>query len=583
MFRGLSLRQLLTLPYVILVLLLTLVLGVLSYRAGRTTVDTLSEQYLSEMASRVSQAVQMQVFGSKAVLDAAFPKGVDAPSDFAQQTEVLKQRFWVATSIHRPLNNYVYYGDEQGRFLGVWRNEDGTAQLRLRMKGDGPRSLYALPTLEAKPGPLALEQKVFEPRLRPWYHVGREARKEAWSSLYIDFRTKELVATLARPVRGAGGEVAGVVATDVSLRQLNEFMRSLRVSDHGLAYIVERDGHLIAASRGAYLSGEDEASRQGPGARTQAHVERLDAAQSDDVLLRCSFAAAKQLFASNDTAPLVPRSAVVKLPDGSLVQQAMLHVRDGAHLDWYIVIAVPRSDFLQGVTQNAIHSTVLGGVALLLVLGIGWWSLNNVTRDLGRITRAADALRQGQFDAPVDVARGDEIGTLARSFLAMKQRIATDRVTGLMSRDALLQRLEDRLNHQRRREDRNQFALIYLDIQGLGDLNESHGHEAGDEVLTEMGTRLRQALREDDLIGRLTGGEFLILLSDTATAAAMQAVQDKLRSALALPLRPLPSSMNAEVSVAMGVAVYPHDGEDVPSLLNHADLALHRDRSRRSV
>jgi diguanylate cyclase (GGDEF)-like protein len=570
-FRGLTLRQLLTLPYVVLVLVLTLVLGVLSYRAGRSTVDTLSAQYLSEMASRVSQAVQMQVFGSKAVLDAAFPRGVTAPADLAQQQDILRQRFWVATSIHRPLNNYVYYGDEQGRFLGLWRNEDDTAQLRLRLKGDGLRSLFVLPTPDAKVDRPSVEQKIFEPRLRPWYHVGRDAQREAWSPIYIDFRTRELVATLARPVHGSDGKVAGVVATDVSLQQLNDFMRSLRVSDHGLAYVVERDGHLIATSRGAYLKG---------GVGVRASVERLNAMQSPDVLLRTSFDAAKQHFSTDDSSPLVPRSAVVRLPNGELVQQAMLHVRDGVNLDWYIVIAVPRDDFLQGVTQNAINNALLGGVAVLLVLGIGWWSLSNVTRDLGKITQAADAMRQGHFDSPVEVSREDEIGALARSFLAMKQRIATDRVTGLMSRDALLQRLEDRLLHQRRRGDNDTFALIYLGIRGLRDINEQHGHEVGDELLTELGTRLRQALREDDLIGRLAGDEFLILLSNTATASAVQAVQDKLRAALAQPLRKVPAGAQSEVTVAMGVSVFPYDGEDVPSLLNHADLALHRDGSR---
>jgi hypothetical protein len=79
LFRTLSLRQLLTVPYVVLVLLLAILVGLLSYRAGRTAVDSLSEQLLGETVGRIAQAVEKHVFGSGAVLDVAFPRGLTAP------------------------------------------------------------------------------------------------------------------------------------------------------------------------------------------------------------------------------------------------------------------------------------------------------------------------------------------------------------------------------------------------------------------------------------------------------------------------------------------------------------------------
>ena len=159
LFRTLSLRQLLTVPYVVLVLLLALLVGLLSYRAGRTAVDSLSEQLLGETVGRIAQAVEKHVFGSGAVLDVAFPAGITAPPRLVDEVDALRTRFWQATSVHRELNNYAYYGDEQGHFFGLWRDTENEAQLRLRTHGEGPRTLYrfsgihgplTLPTLEEK-------------------------------------------------------------------------------------------------------------------------------------------------------------------------------------------------------------------------------------------------------------------------------------------------------------------------------------------------------------------------------------------------------------------------------------------------
>jgi len=97
----LSLRQMLTLPYVVLVLVLAAAIGGLSYSAGRVAVDTLSNQLLSEMVYRIAQAAERHVFGASAVLETAFPAGVAAPEDINDDLDNLRTRFWLATSVHR--------------------------------------------------------------------------------------------------------------------------------------------------------------------------------------------------------------------------------------------------------------------------------------------------------------------------------------------------------------------------------------------------------------------------------------------------------------------------------------------------
>lgn len=88
-----SLRQMLTVPYVALVLLSAVVIGLLSYRAGSEAVDSLSERVLSEMVERIAQAVDKHVSGSEAVLETAFPTDVPAPVSINDELDTLRTRF----------------------------------------------------------------------------------------------------------------------------------------------------------------------------------------------------------------------------------------------------------------------------------------------------------------------------------------------------------------------------------------------------------------------------------------------------------------------------------------------------------
>ena len=548
-----------------------MLIGLLSYRAGRTAVDSLSEQLLGETVGRIAQAVEKHVFGSAAVLDVAFPEGIAAPARLADQIPALRTRFWQATSVHRELNNYAYYGDEAGHFFGLWRDSANEAQLRLRTSGSGPRSLYRFTGIQGALAPPTVEDKVFEPRERPWYRAGRITRNETWTSIYIDFRTTELVATRARRVPAADGSLGGVVATDVSLHHLSAFVRSLPLSQNGIAFVAEPDGNLIATSRGRYLKQTADGLR-----------ERLSAADSDDALLVATHRAVQALMRESADATLT-RARKINGPDGTAVQVAYARIRDQAGLDWIIAVAVPRTDFLQRITDNLYQTVALALLAAIAVMGVGLLSLDVVARDLKSLSVAARQVGEGDFSAPLDIARRDEIGDLAQSFETMKQRLSTDRLTGLANREAILRRIEGRIAGQRRPGDPRSFAVLFFDVDHFKTLNDRFGHEVGDRVLVELGQRMQQHLREGDLVARWAGDEFLVLLDAVGTVADAQQVIVKLKTALGQPLLSLQGLMDADqgvvvTGVSIGLAMYPIDGDDAATLVRRADEAMYRDK-----
>jgi diguanylate cyclase (GGDEF)-like protein len=559
------LRRLLTLPYVALIVGVAVLIGALSYRAGSDAVDTMSDQLLLETVARIGQAVDRHVVGSAAVLEAAFPNGMAAPETIDASLEGLRTRFWIATSLHLDPNNYVYYGSRTGQFFGLWRHSQQDGQLRIKLRAEDPRRLYEFTGINGVLGKPTLEPAVYEPRARPWFKAGTNNPSHTWTSIYIDYRTAELVATRARRVLAANGEIEGVVATDLSLRALNDFVRRLQVSEHALAFIIEPDGNLIASSRSANV-------KLGADGKNQ----RLNAVDSGDPLQVAAYAEVQRTLAAQG-ATATMHTQRFTAPDGASIQLAFDRLRDAAGLDWITVVAVPRSDFMHGVTSNVVRTAVIGAAAALAAALLGLWILGSVATDLGRIAESAHAVREGRLDAPLDVHRGDEIGALADSFRAMQQRLRIDVLTGLVNRDTIVRSIADHVGRRRRAADPLPFAVLFLDLNNFKLFNDRLGHEGGDKVLIEVAGRLRAMTRGGDMVARYAGDEFVILVNDVVDAESANRVRCHVEQLLREPLTSVRIEGDAQLSVggAVGMAMYPADADSVDGLIAFADADMY--------
>ena len=569
----LSLRQSLTLPFVALVLGVAVLIGALSYRAGSQAVDTVADHLLLETVSRIGQAVDRHVVGSGAVLEAAFPNGMPAPATIDGELASLRSRFWIATSLHLDPNNYVYYGNRQGQFFGLWRHSQQEGELRTKLKAEAPRSFQRFTGINGEPTETVLETRLYDPRVRPWYKAGELNPSHTWTSIYIDFRTSELVATRARRVLDAAGVVEGVVATDLSLRGLNDFVRRLQISKNAVAFIIEPDGKLIASSRSLNVKPAGDGSSA-----------RINAADSDDALQVAAYAQVRDAArASADDAPR--HTLQFTGPDGEAVQLAFNRLRDSAGLDWVTVVAVPRSDFMGGVTHNVRRTAVIGTLAALVAVAMGLWILGWVSRDLARLATAAREVGEGRLDAPLSIVRSDEIGDLATSFRQMQHRLRTDILTGLVNRDVMMRSVTERIQLHRRAGDMEPFAVLFIDLNNFKRVNDRLGHDAGDRALVEIAARLRGATRTADLAARYAGDEFVILLNGVSDRHAAAEIRRHIETVLHEPLTSIgdgpvgPDMLGA----AVGMALYPGDADDADELIRHADRDMYeRKRAERS-
>jgi len=556
-----SLRQVLTIPYVVLTLLVAAIIGGFSYVAGSQAVSAVSEELLRDMVSRISQAVDRHLVGSRVVLDAVFPDGMKAPDSLDADKDKLRDRMWVAASLNPDPNNYVYYGNREGRFAGVVRNADGSGEWRSGLGGSSPRSMYRFAGLGAPLEAPMLELRLYDPRERPWYKHALQIKKPSWSQVYVDNRTGELVATRVKPVMNAAGEIDGVAATDVSLKALNDFVRALRVSQNGIAFVAERNGDLIASS-------SDDSTRLSNGQKT-----RLNASQSDNELVRATYKEVAEFFNRGVNAP---ETKVFDGPNGKIYASVSV-IRDDAGLEWITVVAVPRSDFMSGVVDNVIRTATIAVIAALLAMVLGLWVLNWVSHDLRLLSTAARRLGEGHLYTPVGIARKDELGELARNFEAMHISLQTDKLTNVFNRETFEKQLNRRIEEHRSGMRPHNFAVLFVDLDHFKKVNDQRGHQTGDSVLVELADRLRHALRSGDIVGRYGGDEFVVLLHEIDDEAAANRVREKIQQRMAEPLVSLRGADGGslKVTASVGLACYPQDGFDAESLLYAADQEMY--------
>lgn len=118
------------------------------------------------------------------------------------------------------------------------------------------------------------------------------------------------------------------------------------------------------------------------------------------------------------------------------------------------------------------------------------------------------------------------------------------------------------------------LAILYLDLDGLKSINDSHGHDTGDELLKIVATRLRRALRAQDMVGRLGGDEFACLVSGPLDRDALIHLACKLFDTVSAPVQI--GRCRLIVRPSIGISTHPADGATSADLLKQADVAMYR-------
>ncbi|WP_017906714.1 putative bifunctional diguanylate cyclase/phosphodiesterase [Pseudomonas asplenii] len=164
-----------------------------------------------------------------------------------------------------------------------------------------------------------------------------------------------------------------------------------------------------------------------------------------------------------------------------------------------------------------------------------------------------------------------DVSEKQRLLQTLQWRVGHDVLTGLPNRAFLSELLNQALDYARR--ERIPLAVCMLDLDGFKAVNDSYGHACGDALLVEVAARLRGIMRGEDVVARLAGDEFVLILRYVHDSQALRAALQRVLWAISAPY----SIRGQEIHVyaSIGVTLFPEDDEDADTLLRHADQAMY--------
>ncbi|MER2492275.1 bifunctional diguanylate cyclase/phosphodiesterase [Catenovulum sediminis] len=164
-----------------------------------------------------------------------------------------------------------------------------------------------------------------------------------------------------------------------------------------------------------------------------------------------------------------------------------------------------------------------------------------------------------------------DITELKEARFELEKMAYQDPLTGLANRRFFNEHLK--LEIANALKLKQQLAVLMVDLDNFKRVNDAKGHEFGDDLLVSVANKLKKALADDDLVSRMGGDEFMILIRDVATISSLDLVVKKLLSSV---LTPLEHQALLDVTASIGVAVYPKDGVNGADLIRSADIALYK-------
>jgi len=404
------LRRVLTVSFLLQLVLAVGITGWLSLRDGRQAASSLANHLQEQAALRVEQYLDSYLSAPHELnhmnQTTLTTLGWLQPTDFAN----LERYFWQQIQAV-PQAGFIYYANAAGDLIGVERLDNGELQIdAIEPEHCGRFRLYATDERGRRAQQIR-EVPNFIPAKRPWYQAALAARRPTWSKVFAYRGAPRLAIAAVNPLLDAAGEVQGVIASDLLLSQLDDFLKQLEISPSGAAFIVERSGLLLASS-----------TEDTPFQVVNGQPQRRAAAQADSPLLRAAIAALETEFTHLDRIDGWRRSEFQTASGRHFVH--VLPYNDAYGLDWLIVVAVPARDFAPQRLSLAADTIGLALLAIAAAIGLAIVTSRWLAGPILRLSAASQAIASGCFDQPpIAGSPIQELDILAHSFNRMSAQL----------------------------------------------------------------------------------------------------------------------------------------------------------------
>jgi diguanylate cyclase (GGDEF)-like protein len=248
------------------------------------------------------------------------------------------------------------------------------------------------------------------------------------------------------------------------------------------------------------------------------------------------------LFTCATIFPLKQSLQSVKSSSGSsfAAGESLNHMDSNAYF-WKLVSHIPRQDLNSGMNRLFVKFFFMA-ILLFLLAAIPSWIIAKAI--LRRKLNQIELYHSANYDT----------------------------LTSLPNRSLFMDRLDQVLRHSKRYQEK--FAVLFMDLDGFKAVNDTFGHDAGDQLLIQVASRLQAGTRDSDTVARLGGDEFTVIFSVINSLADARLGAQKIITSLSAPFRI--KGRNINIGASIGVSVYPDDGSEAALLLEKSDRAMYQ-------
>jgi class 3 adenylate cyclase/HAMP domain-containing protein len=445
-----SLRTILSVPFILQMSATVSLVGYASFRNGQQAVHDLAFQLRNELIARINQQLQTYISIPHAMnrLNAnALTEGeIDFVSD--QRVNQFLQQLKIISFV-----NGVYCAQQQtGNFIGVSRTKNwGSFELMISNSSTNYQMhLYAL-DVRADRMYFLRELEPYDPRLRPWYRTAQSSGQASWSQIYFDFTTQLLTLTASVPAYSLDGKnFLGVCGADVLLsEELRQFLKRLDIGEAGQAFIIERSGKLVSSSTDDPLT-----------LKIRDQVKRLDASQSENLLVRETTNYLKNYYGNLQFIKRPQQLDFLIENERQFIQ--VLPFRDGRGLDWLIVLVLPEADFMAQIHANNRITLILCLLAIGVTIIISLLTARWISYPILQLSQASQAIAQGDLQQTVASEKIRELNTLATSFNTMSQQLQESFLALEQTNEELEKRVKERTAELSKEKEKSEQLLLNI-------------------------------------------------------------------------------------------------------------------------
>ncbi len=404
--KKISLRLLLILPFILQIFGAVGLVGYLSFQNGQKAVEELANQLMLEVGERISERLNLYL-ETPHLVNQLNKDAIDLGQLDLEDLPSMEPHFWRQSQLFN-LISYIQFGSNSGEFVGLAVNDDGTFAYQVT-DFTGVLQTYAIDE-QGKRGKFLQTSPNFDPRRRPWYIVPKQADKPAWTPIYAWVNPPTLAITLGQPYYDKKGKFQGILATDLTIAQISDFLRSLKIGKSGKTFILERSGLLIATS-----------STESPFMIKNNTPQRLAASESRDMITRSTFKYLTDYF--DNLTSINSRQQLSFTISGQRQFVQVMSINDRRGVDWLSVVVVPESDFMEQINANTRTTILLCLAALGIATILGIFTAHWITKPILRLSQASEAVATGNLEQNVGQYRVNEIDILAQSFNRMAQQL----------------------------------------------------------------------------------------------------------------------------------------------------------------